>query len=435
MEKAGKEFLDQTGLTSVWSRIKYLVTNIVGQSLTNYATKSELDSEASQRAAVGTALTNHMADTTSHITAAERSSWNAKTSNVGTITGITMNGASKGTSGVVDLGTVITAHQDISGKSDKSATVSTVTYDTTNKKITKTINGSTTDVVTASTIVTDGGGLKSITASSGTNINAVGTPTVTATTSGTGTTLTFDYLKGSKGDKGDKGDTGAKGDTGPEGPAGPPGENGRSGSPGKDGMSCTHSWNGTTLSITSASGTSSANLQGPKGDPGTNGTNGTNGTSCTHSWSGTTLTVTSASGTSSANLQGPKGDKGDTGSPGSDGQPGSNGQSGHVYDLSTRNILGGQLVVDVIDDTYLYILNGNGTNISSVTLNTSRLLSATAYEYTLIFYSNGYSYSVFISSSQYTTPTGEDLQLEVPVGGYCEVSFLVTSNRTYVRGV
>ena len=45
--------------------------------------------------------------------------WNSKTSNTGTITGIKMNGASKGTSGVVDLGTVITAHQDISGKVDK----------------------------------------------------------------------------------------------------------------------------------------------------------------------------------------------------------------------------------------------------------------------------------------------------------------------------
>lgn len=41
-----------------------------------------------------------------------------KTSNVGTITGIKMNGSSKGTSGVVDLGTVITAHQDISGKAN-----------------------------------------------------------------------------------------------------------------------------------------------------------------------------------------------------------------------------------------------------------------------------------------------------------------------------
>ena len=46
------------------------------------------------------------------------------TSNVGTITGIKMNGASKGTSGNVDLGTVITAHQDISGKADKATTLS-----------------------------------------------------------------------------------------------------------------------------------------------------------------------------------------------------------------------------------------------------------------------------------------------------------------------
>ena len=43
------------------------------------------------------------------------------TKNVGTITGIKMNGASKGTSGFVDLGTVITSHQDISGKVDKVA--------------------------------------------------------------------------------------------------------------------------------------------------------------------------------------------------------------------------------------------------------------------------------------------------------------------------
>lgn len=40
------------------------------------------------------------------------------TTNTGTITGIKMNGVSKGTSGVVDLGTVLTAHQDISGKAN-----------------------------------------------------------------------------------------------------------------------------------------------------------------------------------------------------------------------------------------------------------------------------------------------------------------------------
>lgn len=41
------------------------------------------------------------------------------TKNNGTITGIKMNGVNKGTSGIIDLGTVITQHQDISGKVDK----------------------------------------------------------------------------------------------------------------------------------------------------------------------------------------------------------------------------------------------------------------------------------------------------------------------------
>lgn len=57
------------------------------------------------------------------------------TKNTGTITGITMNGASKGTSGVVDLGTVVT---DISGKADKSAAIGSLSLalDSTNYKIT-----------------------------------------------------------------------------------------------------------------------------------------------------------------------------------------------------------------------------------------------------------------------------------------------------------
>lgn len=153
------------------------------------------------------------------------------------------------------------------------------------------------------------------------------------------------------------------------------------GSAGNDGTSATHSWNGTVLTITSASGTSSADLKGEKGDKGDSikgdkgdtgdtgsagkdgtsvtvqsvsessadggsnvvtfsdgktvtikngskgsaGSNGSNGVSATHSWSGTTLTITSASGTSSANLKGDKGDKGDsikgdTGAKGADGK-------------------------------------------------------------------------------------------------------------------
>ena len=71
------------------------------------------------------------------------------TANIGTITSVKMNGTAVSSSGEADLGTVIT---DVSGKADKSATVSTVAYDSTNKKITKTINGTTTDVVSVSTI-------------------------------------------------------------------------------------------------------------------------------------------------------------------------------------------------------------------------------------------------------------------------------------------
>ena len=54
-------------------------------------------------------------------------------------------------------------------------------------------------------------------------------------------------LKGAKGDKGDKGDKGVDG---------------------KDGISATHQWNGTVLTVTSASGTSSADLKGDKGEQG-----------------------------------------------------------------------------------------------------------------------------------------------------------------------
>lgn len=72
------------------------------------------------------------------ITSSDITNWNGKTSNVGTITGIIMNGVSKGTSGVVDLGTVLTSHQDISGKADKSDAIGSLSLalDSTNYKIT-----------------------------------------------------------------------------------------------------------------------------------------------------------------------------------------------------------------------------------------------------------------------------------------------------------
>lgn len=60
------------------------------------------------------------------ITASDIVNWNSKTSNVGTVTGVKINGTvNNPSSGVVDLGTVITAHQDISGKLDAATAAST----------------------------------------------------------------------------------------------------------------------------------------------------------------------------------------------------------------------------------------------------------------------------------------------------------------------
>ena len=73
------------------------------------------------------------------------------TKNAGTITGIKMNGASKGTSGVVDLGTVLTAHQDISGKLD----VSTYNTDRTVAKTTETTATNIVDVSVTCDLIDD----------------------------------------------------------------------------------------------------------------------------------------------------------------------------------------------------------------------------------------------------------------------------------------
>ena len=93
-------------------------------------------------------------------------------------------------------------------------------------------------------------------------------------------------LKGPQGEpgvKGDKGDAFTYADftqaqlealRGPQGIQGVPGETGPAGQPGqngKDGVSITHTWNGTSLSITSASGTSEMDLRGPIGPAGQDG--------------------------------------------------------------------------------------------------------------------------------------------------------------------
>ena len=151
-------------------------------------------------------------------------------------------------------------------------------------------------------------------------------------------------FKGDKGDPGKDGYTPVKGVDYFDGEDGYTPVKGKDYFDGKDGTSATHRWNGTVLEITSASGTSSADLKGATGDAGytpqkgvdyfdgkdgqdgytpqkgvdyfdgvdgKDGASGKDGVSATHSWSGTVLTVTSASGTSSADLKGEKGDTGE----------------------------------------------------------------------------------------------------------------------------
>ncbi|MBQ8235819.1 MAG: collagen-like protein, partial [Clostridia bacterium] len=61
--------------------------------------------------------------------------------------------------------------------------------------------------------------------------------------------------------------------------------------------------------------------------------NGKDGISATHRWEGTKLTITSASGSSSADLKGDKGDRGEDGKNGKDGQDGKDGVS--IYKVGT----------------------------------------------------------------------------------------------------
>ena len=76
-----------------------------------------------------------------------------------------------------------------------------------------------------------------------------------------------------------------------------------------DGISATHSWNGTTLTINSASGTSSANLKGADGKPGVSPT-----VTVGKSGTVTTVTITDTNGSKTATINdGAKGEKGDPG--------------------------------------------------------------------------------------------------------------------------
>lgn len=81
-------------------------------------------------------------------------------------------------------------------------------------------------------------------------------------------------------------------------------------------------------------------------------------------------------------------------------------------------------------DLEIVYLNGN---VSGITLAT---FPEVGKDVTMILYGNGAERSVFIANNGiYRTPTGEDIELTVPAGGYVEVNFLYDGTNVWVRGI
>ena len=258
----------------------------------------------------------------------------------GTITGIKMNGASKGTSGVVDLGTVITSHQDISGKVDKvtgkglstedftSALKSKLeglkNYDDTEisnavsslqSQINTLVSGNANDAINSfNEIIAFLEGVKD-TEDLASIIASIEQQIASKYTKPSGGIPASDlapdvFLQGEKGEKGDKGDTGA---TGPQGPQGV--------SVSSVAQTTTSTADGGTnvVTVTLSNGTKST-FNVKNGSKGSNGTNGANGATFTPSVDANgNLSWTNDKGLANpatVNIKGPKGDSGEGGSGG-----------------------------------------------------------------------------------------------------------------------
>lgn len=135
--------------------------------------------------------------------------------------------------------------------------------------------------------------------------------------------------------------------------------NGGGGSTGEDGYSpiasVTETDAGAVITITDKNGTTTATVangkdgeDGEDGADGQPGKDGADGVSVTHEWDGTVLKITSASGTSSADLkgetgaQGPQGEKGDTGEQGPQGEKGETGARGATGEQGEKGDKGDQ---------------------------------------------------------------------------------------------
>ena len=126
---------------------------------------------------------------------------------------------------------------------------------------------------------------------------------------------------------------------------------------GQNGVSATHRWNGTTLTITSASGTSSADLKGEKGDT-VKGDDGVSPTvAVSKSGKVTTISITDKNGTKTATVN--DGADGKTPVKGTDYVDGKDGTSVTVKSVSESTADGGSNVVTFSDGKTVTIKNGS----------------------------------------------------------------------------
>ena len=196
---------------------------------------------------------------------------------------------------------VLTAHQSLAGYAtqswvtDQNYVSLTMLGDAAAKNVDDEITNTANQLPTSAavrTFVTSQGYIKNVSAAAGSDINTVGTPSVTVTNSGTTSTLTFHQLKGATGATGPKGDTGA---------TGPKGETGAAAGFGTP--TATVDANVGTPSVTiTATGANTAkvfnfafhNLKGQKGDTGSQGPQGPQGPKGETGATGATPTITAS---------------------------------------------------------------------------------------------------------------------------------------------
>lgn len=152
---------------------------------------------------------------------------------------------------------------------------------------------------------------------------------------------------------------------GAPGPAGPKGDAGAAGRDGSDGVSCTHSWEGTVLTVTSASGTSSSDLRGPKGDDGAIGPQGPAGATGPK---GEAFTYADFTPEQLAALVGPRGERGETGPQGATGATGPQGPRGEDGAIGARGATGPAGADATIADASATVDATTGAPAVSVTL-------------------------------------------------------------------